>query len=73
VLWSDSKVFAGHSESGGNALMYALSEKALQLMKGNSFANPIDLLDDLYWVVMSYLPKPVLSKARFTLYPQLMI
>src|SRR5690349_15081517 len=25
VLWSDSKVFAAHSESGGNALMYALS------------------------------------------------
>ena len=29
VLWSDSKVFAAHSESGGNALMYALSERAL--------------------------------------------
>ena len=47
VLWSDSKVFAEHSESGGNALMYALSERALQLMKGNSFTNPLELLDEL--------------------------
>src|SRR5690349_12283452 len=29
VLWSDSKVFAAHSESAGNALMYAMSEHAL--------------------------------------------
>ncbi len=34
VLWSDSKVFAGHSETAGNALMYAMTEHALQLMKG---------------------------------------
>lgn len=54
VLWSDSKVFAGHSESGGNALMYALSERALQLIKGNSFTNPIDLLDDLLPEVYEY-------------------
>ena len=40
VLWSDSKVFAANSEPGGNALMYALSERALQLIKGNSFTNP---------------------------------
>src|SRR4051812_33194197 len=24
ILWSDAKVFASHSESGGNALMYAM-------------------------------------------------
>ncbi len=34
VLWSDSKVFAGHSETAGNALMYAMTERALQMMKG---------------------------------------
>lgn len=45
VLWSDSSVFAAHSESDGNALMYALSEYALQLVKGRSFQTPIDLLD----------------------------
>jgi len=54
VLWSDSKVFAAHSESGGNALMYALSERALQLMKGNSFTNPLELLDDLLPEVYAY-------------------
>lgn len=54
VLWSDSTVFTNHSESGGNALMYALSEKALQLMKGNSFTNPVELLDDLLPEVYAY-------------------
>jgi len=54
VLWSDSKVFAEHSESGGNALMYALSERALQLMKGNSFTNPLELLDHLLPEVFEY-------------------
>ncbi len=54
VLWSDSKVFSAHSESGGNALMYALSERALQLIKGNSFTNPVDLLDDLLPEVYAY-------------------
>jgi hypothetical protein len=54
VLWSDSKVFAEHSESGGNALMYALSERALQIMKGNSFTNPLQLLDDLLPEVYAY-------------------
>jgi L-alanine-DL-glutamate epimerase-like enolase superfamily enzyme len=54
VLWSDSKVFTEHSESGGNALMYTLSEKALQLMKGNTFTNPLELLDDLLPEVYAY-------------------
>jgi L-alanine-DL-glutamate epimerase-like enolase superfamily enzyme len=47
VLWSDSKVFAAHSESGGNALMYAMSERAMQIVKGRSFNDPLALLDDL--------------------------
>lgn len=54
VLWSDGKVAAAHSESAGNALMYAMSEKALQLMKGNSFTNPIELLDELLPEVHAY-------------------
>ena len=45
VLWSDAQVFAGHSESGGNALMYAVTEWALQQLKGQTFSNPIELLD----------------------------
>lgn len=54
VLWSDAKVFAAHSESGGNALMYAMSERALQMMKGSSFTNPVALLDDLLPEVYAY-------------------
>src|SRR5688572_33317344 len=40
VLWSDARVFAGHSESGGSALMYAVTERALQMLKGQSFSDP---------------------------------
>ncbi len=45
VLWSDAEVFAAHSESGGNALMFALTERALQMAKGLSFRTPLELLD----------------------------
>ena len=48
VLWSDAQVFASHSESGGNALMYAMTEKAMQIVNGMSFTTPVELLDALY-------------------------
>ena len=54
VLWSDSGVFAAHSESGGNALMYAMTERALQIIKGESFTDPISLLDELFPEVWAY-------------------
>ncbi len=54
VLWSDSTVFSNHSESGGNALMYAMSERALQLIKGASFTSPIELLDEILPEILSY-------------------
>ncbi len=54
VLWSDAKVFASHSESGGNALMFALTERALQIMKGQSFTTPVDLLDNILPEVYAY-------------------
>lgn len=47
VLWSDAQIFAHHSESGGNALMYALTERTLQMIKGQSFNTPVDLLDNI--------------------------
>lgn len=53
-LWSDSNVFAAHSTNGGNALMYAMSERALQIMKGNAFSNPNELLDNLLPEVYEY-------------------
>jgi L-alanine-DL-glutamate epimerase-like enolase superfamily enzyme len=54
VLWSDAQVFAAHSESGGNALMFALSEYALQLVKGKSFVTPVDLLESILAEVHDY-------------------
>lgn len=54
VLWSDAQVFAGHSESGGNALMYAVTEHATQLLKGRSFTDPIALLEEIRHEVHAY-------------------
>jgi L-alanine-DL-glutamate epimerase-like enolase superfamily enzyme len=54
VLWSDAAVFAAHSESGGNALMFALTEHAMQLLKGRKFITPVDLLDSLFDEVYDY-------------------
>ncbi|MBC7891506.1 MAG: mandelate racemase/muconate lactonizing enzyme family protein [Sphingobacteriaceae bacterium] len=54
VLWSDFRVFEAHSESAANALMYAMSEHALQLLRGTTFTNPVDLLDRLLPEVLAY-------------------
>ena len=54
VLWSDAKVFFAHSENGGNALMYAMSERALQLLNGMSFSSPLEALDQLLPEVLEY-------------------
>lgn len=54
VLWSDSNVFSGNSNAAGNALMFAMSARALQLMKGNPFSDPLSLLDDLLPEVHAY-------------------
>ncbi|MEI6048068.1 MAG: enolase C-terminal domain-like protein [Bacteroidota bacterium] len=48
ILWSDSEVFASHSESGGNALMYAMTEYGLSLLKGRTFTDPVALLDEIW-------------------------
>jgi L-alanine-DL-glutamate epimerase-like enolase superfamily enzyme len=54
VLWSDALVFASHSENEGNELMYALTEHALQLIKGRSFTTPIGLIDEIFDEVYQY-------------------
>src|SRR5258706_14283961 len=52
VLYSDPGVFASHSEAAGNALMFALSDKALHMIKQTNFATPIDLLAKIVpWVM----------------------
>lgn len=54
VLWSDARVFASNSEAGGNALMYAMTERALQISRGQSFASPMELLDQVLDEVYNY-------------------
>jgi hypothetical protein len=54
VLWSDARVFARHSESGGNALMYAITERALALTRDQPFTTPVDLLEELLPEVHEY-------------------
>jgi L-alanine-DL-glutamate epimerase-like enolase superfamily enzyme len=54
VLWSDAEVFASNSEAGGNALMYTLTERALQIVKGQSFTSPIELLENVLEEVYDY-------------------
>ena len=57
VLWSDAQVFAAHAESGGSALMYATTEWALQRLKGQTFTNPIELLEATRHEVYAYAKK----------------
>jgi L-alanine-DL-glutamate epimerase-like enolase superfamily enzyme len=54
VLWSDARVFAAHSESAGNALMYAMSEHAAQLVRGMTFTTPVALLEQILPDVLAY-------------------
>jgi L-alanine-DL-glutamate epimerase-like enolase superfamily enzyme len=45
VLYGDADLFAAYPEAGGNALMYALTNRALQLVKDRPFRTPVELLD----------------------------
>jgi L-alanine-DL-glutamate epimerase-like enolase superfamily enzyme len=54
VLWSDAHVFASHTESVGNTLMFAVTERALQLTKGQQFTSPVELLDRIRGQVYAY-------------------
>ena len=45
VLWSDAEIFASHSQSGGNALMFLITEFAANKICGKSFETPFDVLD----------------------------
>ncbi len=66
VLWSDNTVFSTSSEVGGNTYMLALTERALQLLKNNSFSSPMDLIEPLFEEIFEYgktiTANPVLRK-----------
>ena len=53
-LWSDSKVTSQWGESSSNALMYNLTSRALQLIKGQTFETPIQMLDDILNEIHNY-------------------
>ncbi len=54
VLWSDQEVFAAHTEVGGNLLMLTLLEHALQVVKGRTFADPIEMQRSIFDTVHAY-------------------
>ena len=55
VLWSDAEVFASRSEAAGNALMYAVTERALALARdAGPFASPIDLQNTILEPLHAY-------------------
>jgi L-alanine-DL-glutamate epimerase-like enolase superfamily enzyme len=54
VLWSDAGVFANHAEAAGNAIMYNISERALQICKGKRFSTPLQLLEQILEEVYAY-------------------
>lgn len=47
VLYGDADLFSMHSENDGNALMYDLVKKSLDIVKQTPFVNPIELLDTI--------------------------
>ena len=53
-LWADAAVFLAHTENGGNCLMLAMLEHALQQAKGRDFADPPDMLDRILPAVHEY-------------------
>ena len=54
VLWSDARVFAAHSEVGGNALMVAVLERALALVRDQSFVGPREIFRQVFPEVHAY-------------------
>lgn len=54
LAWSDLDVFLAHSEYDGNMLLIKSLDYALQLIKGQSFKNPIELQDAILDEVYKY-------------------
>lgn len=48
VLWCDPTVLDAFTEGGGNSLMFAVTDRALQMVRGQSFRTPIELLDSVF-------------------------
>ena len=57
VLWSDASIFSSRSESGGNALMFALTEFALRRLPGLNYTTPLELLEAILEETHEYAKK----------------
>ncbi|MBW3627928.1 MAG: twin-arginine translocation signal domain-containing protein [Gemmatimonadetes bacterium] len=57
VLWCDPTVLEHFSESGGNSLQFAVTDRALQMIEGNSFGTPIDMLEGIFDELYAYAQK----------------
>ena len=47
TLWSDAAVFEKYSPAASNAIMFAMTEHALRMIKGQSFESPIRMIDSI--------------------------
>lgn len=54
VLWSDTVTFHTHTQAGGNALMLAVTEYALQQLAGIDFSSPPEMIHSIADSVHSY-------------------
>jgi L-alanine-DL-glutamate epimerase-like enolase superfamily enzyme len=54
VLWCDPTVLESFTESGGNSLMFAVTDRALHMIEGAAFATPIELLDSIFDELHAY-------------------
>ena len=54
VLWSDPRVFFGHTEVAGNMLMVLLLERAMQMVRGRRYESPIECLRDIFEPLHAY-------------------
>ncbi len=53
-LWCDARVADVTSETGGNAMMYTITERALQMIKGQQFLSPMVMLDEILEELLDY-------------------
>ncbi|MEC3878317.1 enolase C-terminal domain-like protein [Parapedobacter sp. 10938] len=51
VLYGDADLFSMNNEAAGNALMFLVTNKALELMRQTTFQSPIELLDRIFPVL----------------------
>ena len=54
VLWCDPAVLTRFTESGANALMLSVTDRALQMVRGERFTDPIELLGAIEGELFEY-------------------